>query len=326
MITDERTAVVFHRVDLDGIMSMAIAVEAYAFAAGVIRRGGTYEQCKDTVTMVPYTYGDPVPDLSGYGRVVMVDVSLPWEDMITLRRETGRRNIIWVDHHATAIDAAREHGYDDLPGIRRVGTAACELTFEQFHPGARVPRSVRLLSLYDTWTKNGGCDWETVVLPFQWALREEYGRDAQRFLDHFVLSGRYTEGGCTDALISKGTSILSYARRSGEEGVGAYGFPVRIGPEGHPGICCLTNTFGGLAFGKALRDRPGAVAVCVNRVNPREGETEETYKVSVYAGDSKPAWHIGNYMRRYGGGGHDGAGGGSLSREQFMRLITEGRL
>ena len=324
------TAVVFHRVDFDGMMSLGIALDVLARAShpachpavdydGVVGRG---------IEMMPYTYGDPIPDLSRFERVVMVDVSFPPVEMLALRERLGRA-FTWIDHHATAINASEENGYTDIPGARVNGVAACELTWRYYHSDVfvPVPMSVRLLSLYDTWTKDAEYSWENQILPFQWSLREEFGRDARKFVEEFVLSERYRYEVCVEEDILRGNIILSYARRSGCEGVAAYGFPVTIGPEKHPGVCCLTNTFGGLAFEEALREIPGTVAVCVNRLSPKEGQPEETYKVSIYAGDSKPGWHIGNYLRaNYTGGGHEGAGGGYLSRAQFITLITEGRL
>ena len=266
-------------------------------------------------------------------------LSLPFHDAFTdhqvaevvfgkIRERLGRA-FTWIDHHATAINASEENGYTDIPGARVNGVAACELTWRYYHSDVfvPVPMSVRLLSLYDTWTKDAEYSWENQILPYQWSLREEFGRDARKFVEEFVLSERYRYEVSVQEDILRGNIILSYARRSGCEGVAAYGFSVTIGPEKHPGVCCLTNTFGGLAFEEALREIPGAVAVCVNRLSPKEGQPEETYKVSIYAGDSKPGWHIGNYLRaNYTGGGHEGAGGGYLTRAQFITLITEGRL
>ena len=310
-------AIVYHRVDLDGLASMA-----------VVRNSILADDPDARIVLYPYTYGDRTPTDAlialGPDRIVMADASLPPEEMLRLKDRFGTA-FIWIDHHATAIDDSVRHGYDDLAGLREVGRAACRLCWEVFGLRAEAPRAIDLLSRYDVWDTADG--WEDEVLPFQWAMREEIGLDPGKIiaLTDAILGD--TDGSFVRSRIDTGRAILSYARHSGAMGVDAYGFPVSIGREEHPGVACLTSAFGSLAFEKTLGERPGTVAVCVNRIRPKEGQTEETYKVSIYAGPSDPGWHIGEYLKEtYGGGGHRGAGGATLTRAQFVTLITEGRL
>lgn len=312
-----KTAIVYHRVDCDGVFSYAVA------------RSFELMKPSDEVLPVPWTYGDPLPrfdDILKCDRLVMVDVAFPPKTMRELKAYFGIGAFTWIDHHATAISDARENGYDDLDGIREMGRGAVELTWRHYYPAESVPRFVSLLGAYDVWDRSReGLDWETETLPFQWGVREAYDLDAEAVLRDY---GSFVhDPSFIAAILADGRKILSYARKTGANGVETYGFPVSIGIDERPGICCLTSTFGGLAFERVLTRCPGAVAVCVNRIEPKSRCAKETYKLSIYAGAVKPGWHIGEYLKEhYGGGGHEGAGGAVISREASIRLVTRRRL
>ena len=56
----------------------------------------------------------------------------------------------WIDHHKTAIEAY-EQTTSRILGLRRVGAAACELTWQEMFPGATTPLAVTLLGRWDVW-------------------------------------------------------------------------------------------------------------------------------------------------------------------------------
>lgn len=116
--------------------------------------------------------------------VYMVDFSLPIEDMERLAEIS---NLIWIDHHRTAIDAF-ENGMPCVGNwLARTDFAACELTWFFFasHENADLsrgswesftfnpeisPEAVRLLGRYDVWDKDNP-EWESKILPFQYGCR-----------------------------------------------------------------------------------------------------------------------------------------------------------
>jgi len=140
----------FHHDDLDGRMSGAIIKFRYP-------------ECK----MYEINYGDDFPwdlvDPKGY--VFMVDFTLEsFVDMLKL----ATRNLIWIDHHKTAIDAWREHGSPPIVGTRAVGVAACVLTWRYIFPDKPVPHSVTLAGKYDVWDHTS-----PEVLHFQYGMMIE---------------------------------------------------------------------------------------------------------------------------------------------------------
>ena len=57
---------------------------------------------KNILNFIGYNYGQPIPDLSEYDKVIMCDISFPKENMLNLWATKGL-NLIWIDHHISAI-------------------------------------------------------------------------------------------------------------------------------------------------------------------------------------------------------------------------------
>jgi oligoribonuclease NrnB/cAMP/cGMP phosphodiesterase (DHH superfamily) len=80
--------------------------------------------------------------------IVIVDFSLQNKgDFEKLLKITS--NVIWIDHHKTAI---AKHSNIDVDGIRRDGVAGCALTWEFFYPNQEMPHVIKLIADYDVWT------------------------------------------------------------------------------------------------------------------------------------------------------------------------------
>lgn len=307
-------AIIYHCIDFDGICSLAIARQHF------LKRGWN-------VDPFPYNRGLNVPDIDlllAYDEVVIVDIALPVKDMVDLAkcwREQGL-GLCWIDHHKTSIEDSVRKGYTDIPGLREpVGQGACGLCWEYFHPGTPQPEVVRLLSAYDVWNKKA-FDWNGYTLPFQYGMRLGYGLDAEAFCETFdngFDTGVIEKGFGEETIVritETGRTALNYARMSGHAGVQRYGFEVSIGDR-HEGICCLTNQFGGLAFEEALEEFHCKIAVCVNRIDSNK------YVVSLFGAEGNDL-DLGAYMKEhYNGGGHKDAAGGTMTLEQFTRLISD---
>jgi oligoribonuclease NrnB/cAMP/cGMP phosphodiesterase (DHH superfamily) len=98
---------------------------------------------------INYNHLFPFDTIEKDETVVIVDFSLQKDgDFEKLLEITP--NVIWIDHHKTAIE---RFAYIDgkIKGIRRNGTSGCELTWEYFFSMTPVPRVVELLGDYDIW-------------------------------------------------------------------------------------------------------------------------------------------------------------------------------
>jgi len=120
-----------------------------------------YPECQ----MIGINYGNEFPwkSIGVTETVFMVDFSLPMDDMDKLNKLC---NLVWIDHHKTAIE---EYGKRDglaIPGMRQIGIGACALVWDWVHPLKRVPEAVQLLAEYDVWNHSN-----PKTLPFQYGMR-----------------------------------------------------------------------------------------------------------------------------------------------------------
>jgi len=185
-----KTICLYHSVDLDGWMSAAIVKhwflenlsETDSFILDGMRTDKGYELCiPKIIDFVGYTYGDKVPDVSQYDRIIMCDMSL-LKGVMEQLHEDHTKEIIWIDHHLSAIrDSETPLKYNDLKGIRDTKFAACELTWMYFFGNPidkfgeveeqnPMPEIVRLLGRYDCFGHKGTAE-EKKVLEFQYGAR-----------------------------------------------------------------------------------------------------------------------------------------------------------
>ena len=191
-----KTACIYHSIDLDGWMSAAIVKHLFAIEhreqeINIVNYNSFTDLDISTINppnlivFIGYNYGQPIPDLSEYDKVIMCDISFPKEEMIKLALRIGL-NFIWNDHHISAINSFHtsdvEGGYYP-EGNRNVKFAACELTWKYFFPNESMPEIVRLLGRYDCFGHKGTYE-ERKVLEFQYGARQHISNyeDAYRYL------------------------------------------------------------------------------------------------------------------------------------------------
>lgn len=166
---ETKVVCIYHSRDLDGWMSAAIVKLNFG-----------------DIALIGWDYGMPIPDLSEFNMVVMVDISFPKEKM----REIGyTHTVVWIDHHASAIRDSIEWSYTIYNGIRDDKYAACELTWMHYFPNEKMPELVRLLGRYDCF-RHKGTDEEIKVLEFQYGARQLITNTDEAFWQLMVARGR----------------------------------------------------------------------------------------------------------------------------------------
>lgn len=272
---------IFHIADLDGRSSGAIVKNKYP-------------QCE----MIPYDYGQEFPwDLFGdrSEEVFMVDVSLPVNtgiggDMMELDQKS---NLIWIDHHKTAIDDAEINGFNPK-GTREIGRAACELTWEYLN-NTNMPKSVLYLGMYDTWRHNDDPD----ILGFQYGLkltnplpdnpiwRELFSSD---FNNAFMKA------------TSNGKLIMEYERVQNEVYANTHAFKTEL--EGYPAIAINKGCSNSKIFDTVYKGDKYCFMILFSLRNKGE---KNKWQVSLYS--SRKDINVGEIAKKHGGGGHAGAAG-----------------
>ena len=143
---------IYHSADHDGKGSAAIVKYAHG-------------DCE----LLGYNYDQEIPyeEIDKHQDVVICDISFPMEYMFKLHAE---KNLIWIDHHASAIalyeEQLKKEGGLGIKGLRMVGKAAIELTWEYFFPAQPVPEGVKLLALNDLFDLR-----DKRVRPFEFAFQ-----------------------------------------------------------------------------------------------------------------------------------------------------------
>ena len=308
----EKSLIIYHRVDYDGIFSGCI-VKKFLIDSGVDK----------FPTMLGWNYGDQIPDIlnQGHTLIFMVDISFPPAIMNELKAWTGGK-IVWIDHHITAIDSSEKEGYSDLEGLRKIGTAACELCWEYLY-NQPAPMIIQRLSAYDVWDR-GRFNWENEVLPLQAALKVTYGIGEKYIWPHFenLIQLEETE---LNILLDTGRIINKYDAMRFKSEVGRFAFPITVA-ENYKGIAIIGTSFTSLVFQSVF---PEYEVYCVfNRKNGRKenGEIEEVYSLSLYSEPNRIDLNLGEYLKSKFGdaaGGHASAAGAQISFEDFMKLLTE---
>lgn len=139
----KKTAIVYHKSDLDSVVSAAIAT--------------MYENSKNKdVIYIPYSYEDDVKKVidkvDECGVVYVLDVSFGADSKTVFKKWLDEgKSLMWIDHHKGIIEDSKTWGFV-VPGLRRVGVGACALASDLLM--GKVPAIVRCLSDYDVWNKD----------------------------------------------------------------------------------------------------------------------------------------------------------------------------
>ena len=279
--------VIHHSVDFDGIFCREIARHYF-------------ESKPDyAVEYIGWNYGEPAPVVpASVMMLYMLDVSVP--ELMEHPR------LIWIDHHATAIEKHPE----SIKGYRLDGVAACRLAWQWFAwcgndacllPVAanlprkkdyisrlvREPAAVRLAGEYDVWDKR---DPNAELL--QHGLRTcepQYG---------ILLGGN---GAYLARLFMDGEKLAFARERENASIIADFGFDVCF--EGLRFLACNAPRCNSLLFAAELI--PAHDGCLAFRFDGKAGH----WTVSLYGVPSKPEIDLSAIAKKYGGGGHKQACG-----------------
>ena len=271
----------YHRPDFDGECSGAI-VKKYCDEQGI------------NVEIRDINYGDEFPfdEIESNDTVYMVDFGLQPFSKMELLHDVS--NLIWVDHHATAIDDMSESDIN-FKGVQEVGIGACRLVWDYLFPDKPVPYAVRLLSEYDVWIHIN-----PDTLPFQYGLRTVVDTKPDSSVWPVLLS---SDDGMSNMWIDDycetGQVIMDYEDQQNEAYCKSFAFPIE---------------FEGLKF---IAINRGA---CSSRVFESIWNTNDYDAMMTFCRHKTKGWTIGMYTdkmginvgdvaKKYGGGGHIGASG-----------------
>lgn len=278
---------IFYHGDLDGHCAGAIAYQYY-------RKQGMLPELHEA------KYGMKLDNINiePYELVIIVDFSFQLPGQFQELIETTS-NIIWIDHHKTSLEEFKDL---DLDGIRRDGTAGCELTWEYFHPTLRVPDVVKFIGDMDVWK------WE---YPSTEAIIEGLGLidtrpDSPEWKKMLNPAFNHNE------LLTKGQTCLQYRNNYYKKVADNLSFESEW--QGYKCIVCNCAYTGSPIFEglENMKDYDIWVTFYYNGKH---------YSVSLYS--DKDYVNCGELAHELGGGGHLGAAGFRCDVLPFVRSGNE---
>lgn len=245
--------------------------------------------------------GDAVPweVIEVCDQVVLVDYSLPMEDMLLLRDKGG---FVWIDHHKSSL-ASLEEAMHAVPGQRTVDEAACVLTWRTFFPDQPAPRAVELIGDRDIWR---------MQYPETRAFSEGlYNQDFSPANDELWAPLLNDEADRVQELIDRGALLYEARMLTIEDAIERYGFETTF--EGYRALA--VNHRGSGDMGEHIRKLGYEVGYCYVEV-VRDGSLKT--HVTLYSDQID----VSELARKHGGGGHRGAAGFQFVRSD--RPFPEG--
>lgn len=324
-----KTACIYHSVDLDGWMSAAIVKnwfiqnnkEYYIFDINQMKPvedTGEFKS-KNMLDFYGYNYGQPIPDLSEYDKVIMCDISFPKEEMNKLSEPLGK--LVWIDHHKSAM---LENASLECKGWRDVEFAACELTWKYFFPNNPMPEIVRLLGLYDSF-RHKSTDEEQKVLEFQYGARQvitnyeeayKYLLESFKGVIYYDYVMQYT---IIDIIYENGKNIYQYLCTEAKQ-IYKSGFTISlpnitIPEEEYVFLCINKERFNPINFGIDYHKDGYDGCACFHYA-------DGVWNFSLYNDNGLVDCSL--IAKQFGGGGHKGAAGFRLPANDITKFLNNG--
>jgi len=282
---------IYHRMDLDGLCSLAIAMDTWD-------KHSYYQEYKT----FGYHYGDPIDfeQFSDAQLFLFMDVfPSPYEEMYE-KFKAICPEIIVLDHHKTFIDSPVSKL---VKGSMSTEFAGCGLTWKWFHNGP-MPEFVSLLERYDRWD-NTDDDWETKILPFQAGAKAVLKDPTVEWGKWQDLFAGYGDG----EIMLRGVVIFDHERNRSMKVMGNNAFVATF--QGLRVLACNDGTFNSQLFESKWDENlyDAMLGFCI-RANGRVSISLYSTKV-----DCTPV------VKLYGGGGHAHACGCMLSVAEFFDAL-----
>ena len=300
----------YHGADNDGKLAGAIVKLAY-------------EKAGEDIVMYPWDYGQPFPWDKVEGReVVMVDIALqPFSEHLRLAEVA--RELIWIDHHKSAIDSYVEAVKCVLPikGIRAVGIAACELAWLYYNRGPvetvegvvlemdKIPQGVRLVGRYDVWDHS-----DPDALPFKYGLDSCQIDPSRSDCNWMALRALINGGDWTRELLCRGLKVHAYVKTDFKKYAESAAFETVL--DGHK-VIALNRLYGGSHSVDPMFVRGTHAFMVAFGYTPK---SNGKWTVSMYSDEG--IIDLGAIAKKFGGGGHMGAAGFQIGIDGIQQLCA----
>ncbi len=244
----------------------------------------------------------PYETINQHNKIIVCDYCLPMDYMFELN---ASKDLIWIDHHISAIKEYEEkvkQGLPEIKGLRRDGTAAIVLTWEYFYKDKPIPQGIKLLGLSDVYDLS-----DERVRPFEYAMQ---AAGVNRPTDE-IWTSLINDTMNIKEMVAKGEAILSYIKVRNYRLVRGISFTSEY--KGHKCICANMPQGKSEFFDSLdILDRfDFMVNFFMNKHN--------CWNLSFY---SYKNFDVSKIAAEFGGGGHFHAAGASGLKElpEFLKI------
>lgn len=324
--------IIYHREDNDGLFSAAILFD---YLTSVLKID------KNQINLFGATYNDmnnfDVNKLSSiYNHIAILDLSFnDCKKMKNLYKKMGS-NLVWIDHHKPAIIESTFQKYDDINGLRNPNHSTIILTYQYLYDEFRTdyqhyPEIYKVLSAWDSWSwVDCGYDFEKVKNINQ-GVNIAYQLDFDSILDLVknIKDGIWRDRHERDWIVSMENKGINYSLIKDYENklmIDNYGDLEWV-------IDFPKNNFNNRSACALFIQGPTnsqifkSIKNCVDNGIIFKRTSNGDWNISLYNTNDDHDFHCGNYLKeKYGGGGHEGAAGATITNDQFFNLLKTKKL
>jgi nanoRNase/pAp phosphatase (c-di-AMP/oligoRNAs hydrolase) len=281
----EKLICFYHSADFDGIASAAIVHMKYP-------------DCR----LYGINYGDEIPwHLIEGEEVIICDFSFePIQEMMFEAKHIAK-SLVWIDHHKTSIEEIEEMEGFKVEGIRLVGVAACELTW-QYYMDKPVPFGLKLLASWDVHDM----EYSDHIVPFQYGAR---GIDELYDPTHKIWNILFNDMEWVYKTIRKGHTILQFVEAEHAKVMQLYSFEHDF--LNYRAIMVNRGSMNSKAFESVYNPAKHDIMLAFSRIPSGE------WSVSIYT--DKDDIDVGEIAKQQGGGGHKQAAGFQTKHLWFLK-------
>jgi oligoribonuclease NrnB/cAMP/cGMP phosphodiesterase (DHH superfamily) len=141
------------------LAQMAVGESKVKANAAVLYHGNCYDgfgsafsawkKLGNSAVYYPVAYNAPVPDISTFDTVYIVDFSYPKDVMEKIADQV--KKLVIIDHHKTAQQNLQDFSRPNAEKIFDMNKSGAYLTWEYFHPNTEIPQLIKHISDRDLW-------------------------------------------------------------------------------------------------------------------------------------------------------------------------------
>lgn len=249
-------------------------------------------------------YGRPIDD-RWFDCDVLFVTDYSFDGLKTLQSldSKGSPKLVWIDHHIIVDEAIKENFNPE--GLRRKDVSAAHLCWEYCYPGTAIPTVIKYISDYDIWK------WQDNInaLYFQNAIRNSSISINQKSGTEFF-NALLTKQNLLDRFVANGKKIEDFNDLRRKLVCDDGGFYTKI--DGVPAIACNIKTTNSTIFKFVDEQIKGTPSDVPLRILFAYFSSINGWRVSVFSNDPEK-YSAHEICKKYGGGGHAGAGGFQVS-------------